>query len=91
MNNPIDNPVWKIKDVVSGKARVWVDVNYAASICEYLKSKNVSFTHFNKPIPDPAREVGISFRNFVRNEIVVEYEGDVVELLCGWSPPPSGL
>ena len=68
-----------------------VDIHYTASFCDHLKKKGIKYTQLPEKVYPEGYEKGIKFRQTVWFQIVIEYTGDIGNLLLGWDIPSLGM
>jgi hypothetical protein len=80
----ISTPILLVKNVQAKTITLWVDVNYADSFCAHLKVKKVNCKRSKVAISVSGCPHDLKFWDLIGNEIVIEYSGDVPNLLLGW-------
>ena len=63
---------------------LWLDINFIDSFCAHLKGKNIKFKRLRIPISEDGRSENLKIEEAIGNEIVMEYTGDIGNLMHGW-------
>jgi len=80
----ISTPILLGKNRQDKTSTLWVDINYADSFCAFLKEKKFKFKRSKAAISESGCSQDLKIGQPIGNEIVIEYIGDVPNLLLGW-------
>lgn len=73
-----------LKSQKANATALWVDINYANSFCEHLKEGKINFKRSSVPTSENGSSKDLKIDGPIGNEIIMEYTGDVPNLLVGW-------